>query len=129
MAYELTNRSVNCIWLFLVSVATQMDFFVLFCFVLFWHSVPHLQKGAPWVCEDMCLERVGRAGWGNVWHAQELKFHFYALKKKKKKKPLEDLGGCQFPMEETPLTLCSYKQNLKGKRCVSSLPIHWGQID
>lgn len=54
-AYELTDVSVNCIWLFLVFVPTQTG-----CFL---HSAPQLQKGAPWVCEYVCLLGVaGQAG-------------------------------------------------------------------
>lgn len=71
----------------------------------------------------------GGAGWGgdgNVWHAHELKFYFYAFFGKKK---LGGHKGCQFPMEETPLTCYSYNQNLKGKKCFSSFTTHWVQLD
>ena len=76
-AFELMDVSVNCIWLFLVSVATQMDFFFFSAFT------SPVTKGVPWVCEYVCLYRVGRAGWGSVWHARELKSHVDAFKKKK----------------------------------------------
>lgn len=56
-AFELMDVSVNCIWLFLGSVATQMDFF------FFLHSLPPLQKESLG-CVNMCActEWAGQAG-------------------------------------------------------------------
>ena len=57
-AFELMEVSVNCIWLFLVSVATQMDFFFFFL-----HSLPPLQKESlGWVNMCACAEWAGQGG-------------------------------------------------------------------
>ena len=60
-AFELMDVSVNCIWLFLGSVATQMDFLFFFCILS--PPPPPVTKGVPW-CVNMCActEWAGQAG-------------------------------------------------------------------